>query len=170
VLRDDKQFEEWWSATAPRLKLLAERYSRSSAEALDLVQDVAVLALLEARRAPNSEKHGWQDVDHFQRWTHVRLRWRAIDIRRHEDRFRSERFDERSVGKIDDDPFDDASVRDLIDKLPDRQRAVIVDSLNGLSVGDIAKKLNVKEATVRSLQRFARIRISKMLVGKDRGR
>ncbi|MGX1886301.1 RNA polymerase sigma factor [Streptomyces sp. NPDC055287] len=51
----------------------------------------------------------------------------------------------------------------LISKLPERQQAVLAYSVDGATTREIAHRLGITEATVRSTLRHARTRLARML-------
>lgn len=136
----------WWSSIEPLLLADAGRLVGHDL-ARDLTQDVAIIAL--ARRVP------FGDEGHFRAWARVKVRYLALDAL-------TARRD--GVGHLasrtepaHDPPTQErvAMLRELVARLPPQQRGVIEGLLRGHSSHDIAAKLQISAATVRSLKRHA---------------
>lgn len=153
-----EEFEQWWSELEPQIFRTATRLSVFRDQAEDLVHDIAVLALRDLSRFPSRED--------FARWAFKRLRWLAIDAYRA--REKREPWTE-SMDLWHPSPPDQENVlllqpiSEAIRQLPDRQKKVIVQTAQGRTTGEIAEDLGVTEATVRSLRRFARNRLARLV-------
>jgi len=135
--------------------------------ARDVVQDVVMSAILKVQELGSYEAflQPFESVADFARWCRTRCHWHLIDTFRYENRLIG--FDAPHPL-----PFTAATQEDqtfaheldgLIATLPKRQRTAIEGALLGCSVKELAEKMRVSEATVRSLQRFARVRLASML-------
>lgn len=159
----DEGFIEWWTKLEPSLLRVARWHLRSDEGAQDVVQDVAVLALRNADR--------FADAGEFQKWAYARLHWLVLGRRRAfgaTKQGKMKALDEVSEPWALPTQLNTTIIGDLISKLPVRQRAVLERTLEGASDREIAETLNVDEATVRSLRRFARKRMSMLLQGLEK--
>lgn len=140
-----EQFEDWWGRTEPGLRRVVSRLIGK--RAADVVQDVAVLALR------NIDRFG--SIDDFARWCTVRGKWLALD-----ELARGRRRPQVPIEAVEASlPAGEESeipdVLPLIDRLPDRQRRVVVYKLMGYRTGEIARAMRIEESAVRSHWRFA---------------
>lgn len=149
------KLELWWADTESGLLRAARR--RLSAEgAEDAVQDVAVLAVRHADRFSNLED--------FRRWAHARLHWLILDRLFGKAPVRSlEQHREPVVASAQDQALIAQDLMRLITALPPRQYAIVRGMLEGRETKDLAREMGVTEATIRSLQRFARQRLAALL-------
>lgn len=162
-----ERFIEWWTLVEPKVLSLGRRILLSNDAAQDLAQDVAMNALLRFE--------AFQSQEHLAGWAVTRARWLAIDRLRLQRRLWPSSGDEgvASQAAIDRTSPSAAegyesleSLEDIflaIKRLPERQRIAILRKIEGYDTGDIANELGVTEATVRSLLRHARIRLSGIL-------
>lgn len=152
-----EQFEGWWLESQKRLLARATWLTGSPDRGLDLVQDLAVLALRQFDRRPFST------AEEFSRWAYLRLRWMALDRLRLNQRRGSESLSAR----VQDPPTSrevsaillSALKRGLRD-LPTRQKTVLKRVWAGRTTREIAADLGITEATVRSSLRHARLRLA----------
>lgn len=163
-----QDFERWWESTAPFLLQVARMFSQVAAA--DIVQEVAIMAVLEMRRADNVGKEFiWESEHHFRNWARQRVRWLGIDYLRREARFAYiENIDAIPSLRVEDRSDEEQDNRQkqilaALTKLPKRQQIVLGEYLKGKSTHSVAEALGISEATVRSLQRFARQRIVELL-------
>jgi RNA polymerase sigma factor (sigma-70 family) len=143
---------------------MALRLPREVAQ--EAVQDVAVLALRRLYQPNFLSKE-----EDFARWAFSRLRWLALDA--HITKARRAHYVllpiETAERLLWRQPAQEASaILNLvlergIKELPDRQKAVFFHVLSGRSTHEIAARLGISEATVRSLLRFARLRLVDLL-------
>ena len=154
---EHKEFARWWVKAEPVLFRLASYYVRSPDAARELVQDIAVLALRNLTRFTSDKE--------FYSWANARLHWLALD----ELRIRKSRHPGpgRPTPQFTEPRQEqDLLIRELlgfIEKLPSRQREALLGMLEGKPNETIARNLEISEATVRSLQRFARKRLITLL-------
>jgi RNA polymerase sigma factor (sigma-70 family) len=145
-----EEFSKWWAEIEPSLLRIASHYTASSNAARDLVQDVAVLALRNASR--------FATADDLYRWTRPRVRWLMLDQLKKQQPLLLDEDVEQIAGQstaVDQGLIIRDTMRSIA-KLPAQQQAALRGMLEGRSTQEIAKDLQVTEATVRSLQRFAR--------------
>lgn len=157
-----EEFARWWVTLEPGFIRTARRYGLSNEEASDVVQDVAVLAIRNQGQFDN--------VQDFRNWAFARLHWLLLDEIRHRRNRPTESLAgsvEPSIPPAQEHDFIVNELRRLIDQLPKQQRAALVGMLDGRSPAAIAQELNVKEATVRSLQRFGRQKLVSLLTEKE---
>lgn len=150
-----EEFARWWIETEPKLLKVAMHYSRSSDTAEEVVQDIAVLALGNLSR--------FATAGDFRRWAYVKIYWLVLDAYRGLKEQSLERTTEKAVPPTQEQELILQDIKRLIPKLPSRQQAVILGMLEGKSTETIARGLQVTEATVRSLRRFARNRLVTLL-------
>ena len=154
-------FLEIWTEMEQSLKLSASRYAKSGAE--DVVQDVFIAALSCSER--------FQSPEHCRSWLRISVRNKAIDY------FRKNR---KQASIVTEPPTTDRGpavpadaetkmLHEAIRMLPRRQRQIISLELEGESTESIAKALEVTTSTVRSLRRYARLRIAQHLIELERG-
>jgi RNA polymerase sigma factor (sigma-70 family) len=159
--KGDELFTQWWSVVEPRLMSLGERYLASAEAARDLAQDVAIAAY--------RDFDSFKDQNHFTAWVLNRAKWFALD------RIRSSR---RSsfLGEGVPTPGRVASqdltawlgeVTEALNELPQAQKDALKLTVEGYSSHEIALRLGVTDATVRSLRRHARVRLLQRLIGKE---
>jgi RNA polymerase sigma-70 factor, ECF subfamily len=150
----------WWGEIEPRIIALGQRYLDSHDAALDLAQDVAFQAFMEIDR--------FTDAQHFTAWTMTRARWLALDQLKVRRRVRAmDHLSETDLAVVGQESREAedllGEVRNVVATLPPRQRVVLERTIDGASISEIARELAVSEATVRSLLRHARYRLSKLL-------
>ena len=152
---DEARFAEWWSAVEPTVISLGRRLLGSTDAARDLAQDVAVGALLRFDI--------FRDATHFRAWILNRSRWLALDrIRVHRRERANEHATAPGVEAYGVSPELDQIMR-LIGALPERQQTVLLGSIEGRTASETAATLGVTPATVRSLLRHARLRLTRSM-------
>jgi RNA polymerase sigma factor (sigma-70 family) len=154
-------FTQWWVEVEPSLLRVSRRYGKSSEDAQDIVQDLAILAVKNWKR--------FTGIEEFRRWAYARLHWLALDqLRGQKHKFHAplESTNEQSVAAAQEQELIVHEILNLISKLPERQQVVLKRMFEGSSTLEIAEVLNIKESTVRSLQRFARINLVNLLTKK----
>ena len=158
-----QQFTEWWAELEPRLLAVARRYGTSREDSLDIVQDLAVLAIQNHQRFTEKEA--------FRRWAFARLHWLSLDRRRLA--VRDTDLSEAHIPAVDarqDNKVLVQEVVDLIERLPTRQREVVMMTMQGHSPAAIAEKMKITPATIRSLLRYGRNHLAALLAKKELGR
>lgn len=148
-----RPFEDWWTRIHPSLLRVVARMI--GARASDTVQDVAVLALRNFERFASYED--------FARWCHVRAKWLALDELARSRRHPQEPIESVATGLAAEQRCDLAELLPFIEKLPERQRAVVVYKLMGYRTDEIARTLRIQDGAVRSHWRFAQQSLSRML-------
>ncbi len=164
----DKVFSQWWTKIQKRVLSIAQQYMELG-EVEDLAQDVAIAAY--------QQIDSFNDENHFNAWVTNCARWFSID------RFRSR--NQRATDSLDsDDSLDSvvstratqdistwlSEVKEAFETLPHSQREALRLWAEGYSSKEIAVQLGVKEATVRSLRRHARIKLLGILFRKQEKR
>jgi RNA polymerase sigma factor (sigma-70 family) len=154
---------EWWAATEPKLLSAARRYTPSPDVARDLVQDVAVLIV----------KHfsEFTTTDELQRWAYARLHWLALDnlrsLKRQFQFFKTDYIFNQPLQPTQEETLTARNILKHLGNLPPRQRAALEGMCKGNTAAAIAKELGITEASVRSLQRFARRNLATMMEKED---
>jgi RNA polymerase sigma factor (sigma-70 family) len=162
----------WWANIEPTLVRFARSYGLNLESSRDAVQDLAVLVLKQYSKAVRDRGKDYSqfaDEKEFKRWAYARLHWIMLD------QFKStklilepiEHIPEKSVPPGQEEALIVGDIVNLIDELPSNQRIALLGSLKGQTNEDIAQQLQVKEATVRSLQRYARIRLAALLARQE---
>jgi RNA polymerase sigma factor (sigma-70 family) len=164
----------WWANIEPVLARFARSYGLGIENAQDVVQNVAVLVLKQySKAASDPEKAYSQFVDEgeFKRWVYARLHWIMLDqIRSTKPILEPLDFaPERSVSPNQEEALIVKDILSLVEELPTNQRIVLRGLIKGRSREEIARELHVKEATIRSLQRYARLKLAALLA-KQEGR
>jgi RNA polymerase sigma factor (sigma-70 family) len=165
VITDD-EFRQWWIDNSKVLLKHASARAISKDSAQDLVHDMLLLALKDLSR--------FETIKQLDNWAVAKLGWLAIDECRaaYQQQKNKRKFfeqDESSWQAHIPSQTEDMACKDillLIEELPERQRAVMKDTIMGSSNKEIAEKLGVDIATVRSHLRFARLRLARMLERK----
>lgn len=155
---DEERFEAIWKTLRPALKGRAAALVESLDDADDLVQEVG---WARARRLATGEA-----VDPVA-WAGRLLYWRALDLLRQRRKF-VHLVPENLSPSGEQSADSHVALRQAIARLPRRQRDVIEAELIGHSTQEIAAKLGITEATVRSLKRFARHNLSELLSEEER--
>lgn len=162
----------WWASIEPGLVRFARSYGRDLESSRDAVQDVAVLVLKQYSKAvgePGKNYAQFSGEEEFRRWVYARLHWIMLD------RFRStkpllEPFElapEASVPPDQEQALIVGDILKLIGDFPKNQKIALCRLIEGRSRKEIAQELHVEEATVRSLQRHARIRLATLLAEQE---
>jgi RNA polymerase sigma-70 factor, ECF subfamily len=160
-------FMRWWDRVHPDLLKILGRYTTSPNSAEDLEQDLAFIAWQQRTR--------FTDFDHFRWWALKRARGIALDqlrANRRAQKFFSqlaERREETTVGTPQEYLFALREIDDVLEQLPAQQRRVIRGLFEGKTDSTLAKELNVREATIRSLKRFGRDRLQSILEEREEG-
>lgn len=157
-----EEFAQWWTATESGLIRAARKYGVTREGAKDVVQDVAVLAIRNYAR--------FNSFIEFRRWAYARLHWLLLDEIRASRRKPHESATasiEHSIPPAQEQELIILDIWRLIDQLPTQQRAALVGLIEGYSPLTIAQRLNVKEATVRSLQRHAKKKLVTLLTERE---
>jgi RNA polymerase sigma factor (sigma-70 family) len=163
----------WWASIEPGLVRFARSYGRDLESSRDAVQDIAVLVLKQYSKAVSDP---WKDYvqfsgeEEFRRWVYARLHWILLD------RFRStkpllepldEFASEASVPPDQEQVLIVGDILKLIGDFPKNQKIALCRLIEGRSGKEIAQELHVQEATVRSLQRHARMRLATLLAEQE---
>ncbi len=163
-----KSFDEWWRELEPELS----RYARSlyagsgvllssGLTAEDLLHDVAVLCLLEGAKLAT--------LNEFRAFAFSRLRWRWLDSLRYEKRRRGHDAQDQPSSESPGGLESSILLKEIMSRLPQRQSTIMRYTLEGLSSAQIAEKLGIESASVRSLRRFAQRAMMRMLEHGERG-
>jgi RNA polymerase sigma factor (sigma-70 family) len=150
VSREATKFERWWGQIEPALQRVLFRIV--GARAVDVVQDVAVLALRNFDR--------FDTYEDFARWCTVRGKWLSLDELARDRRHPMEPIETVETQLDAADQSQLADVLSQVDRLPDRQRSVVVYKLMGYRTDEIARVMKIQESAVRSHWRFARQTLS----------
>jgi RNA polymerase sigma factor (sigma-70 family) len=154
-------FVAWWVEVEANLLRVARRYNVSTETARDIVQDLAVLAIRNLDHFANEL--------HFRHWVYSRLHWLMLDeLRKQKHQFQPlEDTKERSVPPDQERKLIMHEILGFISELPKQQQAALRGMLEGHSTKAIAKEIKVSEATVRSLQRYARKSLINLLTERE---
>ncbi len=149
---DRETLTEWWTKLEPVLLAMAVSRSRSRELAEDLVYEIAITVLKKPERFPSYEA--------LLHWATRTLRYRILDAV-----MASARPVGVGWGVAWELPSQEervllSEVVSKLDELPERQREALRGVLYGESPEQTAARLGVTPATVRSLQRFARLRLA----------
>ena len=161
-----KRFEVWWTNVEDEIIAIGTAYLGSRSAADDVAQDVAYAAFRHFSKF--DENTGFPS---FRKWTKKRTRWLAIGalrLRKREISATDSALDLTQISRSSDEsgpqptsqPNRDALLA-AITQLPRGQRQVALLTLEGYSNKAIAKSLNIKESTVRSVFRHAREHLSR---------
>jgi RNA polymerase sigma factor (sigma-70 family) len=160
----EERFVSWWLGVESRVIALGARFLGSRDAALDLAQDIAVVAL--------DQFDVFKSQSHFDGWVLRRAKWVALDALRLERLHKAKAEREAQLqqeeaateyGSSQDAGLDIEEVTAALSRLPERQRLAIEGAIAGDSTGQIAERMAISEATVRSLIRFARLRLLDLL-------
>ncbi len=146
-------FEEWWTLIQPRLRLTVARFTGSGAS--DTVQDVAVLALRRWNRFASYED--------FARWCQIRARWLALDELAQSRRHPHEPIESVEAQLLAEENSPMPEILEWVEKLPERQRAVVLYKLMGYRTDEIARTMSITDGAVRSHWRFAQQSLAKQV-------
>lgn len=160
---DEARFTNWWAQVEEDILAIGRWYLGSQSAAEDGAQDVAYAAI--------TNFSSFRNLAHFSAWTKTRTRWLALGslrIRKREIPATDSGIDLASV--IIEEPGDVETgerveqerqlLAEAIDRLPPRQRKVMIRKLEGHATKKIAHELRIKLSTVRSLYRHARFNLS----------
>jgi RNA polymerase sigma factor (sigma-70 family) len=162
----------WWASIEPGLVRFARSYGRDLERSRDAVQDLAVLVLKQYSKALDEPRENYVQFsgeEEFRRWVYARLHWIMLD------RLRStkplleplELVPESSVPPDQEQVLIVGDILKLIGDFPRNQKIALCRLIEGRSKKEIAQELHVEEATVRSLQRHARIRLANLLAEQE---
>jgi RNA polymerase sigma factor (sigma-70 family) len=155
-----QEFGEWWVDIEPELLNAARRYGGAAGDPKDVVQDLAVLAVKNYRK--------FSERDEFRRWAFARLHWLLLDGIRSRKRGLGDSSDMiLATEPSQENELFAREMLELVRTLPKRQLKVISRTIQGQSVEDIAKEMNIAQPTVRSLRRFGRNQLAMLLAKKD---
>jgi len=162
-----EDFRRLWLSVESRVLAAAVRLVRNPDLARDMVQDVALRALLQHRVEP------FKDEEHLRRFILRGLRWRTVDSYRSIARRRAD--SSRTSNEIPSPASQEASVflNDVVSKieeLPRRQRDVLRLTFGGFTAKEIAEKLVTKPSTIRSLLRTGRAKLVELIGDADEER
>lgn len=156
------EFVKWWAEVEPDLLRMALSFGLRD-NARDIVQDVAVLALMQYTR--------FSEFEEFKKWARARIYWLSLDELASRTRVGTNLdtvIATVGVGPTQEQMTIATELRERIEKLPARQREAMKRLLQGQSATEIARDLGVVTATVRSLLRFARRALFRQLVEGER--
>lgn len=155
-----QEFGEWWVEIEPELLKAARRYGGAAGDPKDVVQDLAVLAVKNYRK--------FSKRDEFRRWALARLHWLLLDgIRARKGILTdSSNLILASQANQENELFA-REMLELVRTLPKRQLKVILRTIQGETVENIAKEMKIAQPTVRSLRRFGRSQLAMLLAKKD---
>lgn len=152
---ENEEFAKIVKENSNRLYLIALSYTKSHYDAEDVVQDVFAGLL--------KKNISFNDNEHLHKWLTVAC------INKSKDYFRTSFF--KRNAELDEanalytfDTSDKFDVFNAVMKLPKKEcLAIHLFYYEDLSVSEIAKILNTKEATIKTRMRRARIRLKEML-------
>jgi RNA polymerase sigma factor (sigma-70 family) len=161
-LDDKEEFVAWWQHVRPQLVRVLRYYTNllGSDVAADLEQDLAYIAWKGRDR--------FSDLEYFRRWVIQQARWRALDKLRANKKIMGvlSEWQESKRSTIERNVEGSASLYEIlhaVDNLPPQQRLVIRGTMEGKPEKQLARELNVTEATIRSLRRFGRLKLQLIL-------
>jgi RNA polymerase sigma-70 factor (ECF subfamily) len=146
---DAAAYRRFLEAVTPALRALAQKNLARSSAGNSEVEDIVQEALL----AIHLKRHTWDPHRPIRPWIIAIARNKFIDALRRRGR-RAEDF----VGDIDEVPYADTGIDSLerhelgrmLQKLNDRQREIVRSlSIEGATVEETARRLDMKEGTVR---------------------
>lgn len=154
------EFTTLWKNIFDELIQRARRLGLPHSLAEDVVQDTAIEAIQRILK-----NKGFNDAGHFTKWAYVTLRFRCLDY------LATNRWGlpigdvaQAATGEYSGDSQQVSEIlREIIAKLPDRQREVVERIAANESTESIASAMDISEATVRSLKRLAKEKIQSEL-------
>jgi RNA polymerase sigma factor (sigma-70 family) len=160
---DEEKLKQWLERGYSSVLRGIQALGLSKPEAEDAFQD-AVIGLLDRRDV-------FESYDKFVAYLRTSARWRALDNRRHRargPRFESELSEPEMAEVLAQSNSEEADfglyrreLEQAIEALPQRSRDVVTLAALGMDSFEIAQRLHIKPASVRSLLRFARYRLSR---------
>ena len=157
---DEKRFLDWWSPAERAIAYFARRLSGSTDFVDDIVQDMAL--------ATWAQRELFATPEDLLKWAVKRGRWLALERRRSQWR-RSALLQRYATEPLSapvkaPPPFEDEiqDLRDVVGRLPDRQKQVIEALFDGKSDSQIASEMGIARATARSLRRHAMWRLANL--------
>lgn len=160
-MAEQPDFIDWWIEAEQKLLRFAYRYMQNADSARDLVQDISILAIRNIDRLHSREE--------FQKWAFRRLWWFILDARIF--RKREVQYDPGILDqeiRYSNPPNQEyelliKEITELIKKLPPMQQNILQGILMGFSTKELGKYYEIKEGSVRSLYRFAREGLIRLL-------
>lgn len=165
-MKPTESFTNWWQGIAPTLLRTAIGYGLSRESAYDVVQDVAILALAKLEQEIEFFSQGKEALD---RWALARLHWLTIDRFRAKRKHPQESLDNLALLATPANQEEAVLYQEIkaaVRKLPEQQRKVLELSLYGARTRVIAETLRIQESSVRSLLRYARLSLVRLLERK----
>ncbi len=115
------------------------------------------------------------ELDEFRKWAEARLRWLALDELRAQRRFVNFESESTLSDLRESDPDDmlatslerTQALEHVLSHMPERPKAIVLGVLEGRSNKELADALGITESSVRSLLRFARVRIAEATTKPD---
>jgi RNA polymerase sigma factor (sigma-70 family) len=148
----------WWENCEHALVNIAtQRYRVSDSLARDIVQEVAIIALTKLPTSVDNEQK-------FYKWAKIVLYRRFIDwLRKSRRKAPLDEINELSIKPNQEAALFYRETLELVQKLPEKQKAVMMQLLEGKTTLTIAKNLKMSPKTVRSNLRHARTRLSELI-------
>lgn len=144
-MKDEAKFREWWTKVYPGVR--RSIVSIVGSESIDILQDVSLMAI--------QRFDEFRNRDAFRRWCYIRARWLALDELSRRSLFKDSPVSIDTAPASNSDPRVD-ELRKMILNLPTQQRKVTLDRIQGYTSEEIATRLSITAATVRSLWRHAK--------------
>lgn len=165
-MKPTEPFTNWWQGIAPTLLRTAIGSGLSRDSAYDVVQDVAILALAKLEQNKDFFSQGTEALD---RWALARLHWLTIDRFRAKRKHPHESFDDLALLATPANQEEAVlfqEIKTAVKKLPEQQRTALELSLYGARTRTIAEAMRIQESSVRSLLRYARLSLVRLLERK----
>jgi RNA polymerase sigma factor (sigma-70 family) len=162
--------ESWLSVEAHLLQTLRKK-GLTKDVAQDIIQEVAVIVVRKAQTTGSYD--GFLDrfasLAEFLSWARIRASWLLLDKLRADRRLRRITSTEQNVSESPQQEWTAyiEELRAMIQDLPERQRDAIIGLLQGAPPAEIADRMGISEASVRSLQRFGRVRLASAFGGES---
>lgn len=160
--KDNRAYRHLYQVYYTGLKILAKGILKDERIADDLVQEVFI-ALLEC-------SHDFVSVDEVKNFLYSALKNRCIDYLRKE-KLHNKYTDEVTYANDQLEDFWEKVLEEevyvklmtAINTLPPQCRLVMLLSLEGLKISDIAKRMEISEATVKEHKKVGKRKLSQML-------
>lgn len=146
---DTGAYRRFLEAVTPALRATARRnlarYGAGNGDVEDVVQETLL--------AIHLKRHTWDSARPVRPWIAAIMHHKFIDAVRRRGRRPEDVMDD--IGDIPDtgsngDPLDQLELERMLQKLSDRQRDIVRSlAVEGASVGETARRLDMKEGTVR---------------------
>ena len=170
-MKPTSAFLEWWLKVEAHLLQALRKKGLAIDVAQDIIQEVAVIVVREVQAAGSYEEFlgRFRSLPEFLSWTRVRAGWLLLDKLRLDRRLRTAISKEQTASEPAQQEWTAyiEELRALIKDLPERQRHAITGLLEGLPPAEIARQMGISSASVRSLQRFGRVRLAGTLGGES---